>query len=259
MKKKNIIISESQLEDLLKNIMGAITGEKSTNSFSLSDGGNWLSKMFQSFFPNKTVNQTSLSNSVFSNMVNKIIDTFEGGYYDDDWHLQGMGDSGETMYGIDRKHGPESKTGVGLEFWKLIDDDKSKNPECYKLEYDPAKGKGKCYNPTLSNQLKQKIEQMMRPQYDDLSKRFLTPEAKQIVDSDNNLLFNFTYAVWNGSGYFQDFAKYINGLVKSGEKNPKVLSQKLIDYRKNYSSRSSFANNLVRRSGREMEKLLSIA
>ena len=41
-----------------------------------------------------------------------------------------MGDSGETMFGIDRKHGAQlSKYSEWQEFWRFIDEDRKKQPE----------------------------------------------------------------------------------------------------------------------------------
>lgn len=205
----------------------------------------------------KDFGPSSSISSNFNSMVEKIIDEFEGGYYDPKtMKNSAMGDSGETMYGIDKKHGPESKTGKGYEFWELIRADREKNPTCYKLEYDPAKAKGKCYNPSLAKKLKSLIADMMKPRYEEYTRKYFSPEAKKIVDSDPGLTFNFVYAVWNGSGWFQRFAKVINKEVENGNKEPKKLLKVAIDTRKNWSNSSGFANNLINRSGREMEKIL---
>jgi hypothetical protein len=53
------------------------------------------------------------------------------------------------------------------------------------------------------------VADMMKPQYDDLSKRYLSDEARDIVNKTPELLFNFTYCVWNGSGYFQKFSNVL--------------------------------------------------
>jgi len=246
---KNIIITESQLNDLLSKIVNFVT----------NSGGN-ISDIVSSIFGlnlQSKFSKNSVVDSDFNSMVQKIIDNFEGGYYNPaTMYSSAMGDSGETMYGIDRKHGPESDTGPGKEFWSLIDEDRRKNPSCYKLYYDPSEGKGRCYNPTLAKQLKNIIAKMMKPEYDRLSQRYLTQEARDIVNSTPELLFNFTYCVWNGPGYFQKFSRVMNEKVRSGIKDPKQLSKIMLDYRKNFSEYSSFANNLTRRGGRNMEKIL---
>lgn len=263
--KKVIRLTEQDLETLLSTLLGGDIKK------ILSPGGmDGLPKNIQDFIkmnpdeiesledkPKKTYSSPSGMNIDFRKMVQKIIDNFEGGYYNPTTtYNSAMGKSGETMYGIDRKYGPESKSGKGLEFWSLIDSDRKKNPDCYKLEYDPAKGKGKCYNPELANRLKSLIADMMRPQYDDLSQKFLSQEARKIVNSTPELLFNFTYLVWNGSGYFKKFSDKLNKEVESGNKDPQDLAKIMLDYRKNFSEYSGFANNLIRRGGRNMEKVL---
>lgn len=255
MDKKNILITESQLEDLLKSIIDMITGKKSASS----GGFDLLSLLGLKKGTTSSFGRTSSFDTNYRNMVQKIIDNFEGGYYHPDMKLSGMGKSGETMYGIDRKWGGESNTSKGLEFWSLIDKDRAKNPDCYKYEYDPANGKGKCYNPTLANQLKDLIADMMKPQYDDLSKRYLSDEARDIVNKTPELLFNFTYCVWNGSGYFQKFSNVLNQKIKSGIKDPQELAKIMVDYRKNFSEYSSFANRLTQRGGNNMGKVLGIS
>lgn len=207
--------------------------------------------------PEKPYSSPSGLSTDFNSMIQKIIDNFEGGYYNPKTtYNSAMGKSGETMYGIDRQWGLDSKTGVGAKFWSLIDEDRKKSPDCYKLYYDPAKGKGKCYNPGLANKLKSVIAEMMKPQFDDLSQRYLSPEAKKIVTSTPELLFNFTYLVWNGAGYFKKFSDKLNKEVASGNKDPQDLARIMLDYRKNFSEYSGFANNLIRRGGRNMEKVM---
>ena len=56
--------------------------------------------------------KSSLTNTDFKQSVNKVIDTLEGGYYHPNMVKDGrlkssykMGNSGETMMGMDRKHG----------------------------------------------------------------------------------------------------------------------------------------------------------
>jgi hypothetical protein len=244
---KNIIITESQLDDLLKFVSNIITGKKLGN-FDLS-----------TLFGSSSTSSMGMSTD-FNKMVDKIIDNFEGGYYDPvTMKSPAMGESGETMYGMDAKASDMLKTSDGQKFWDLIHEDKKKNPSCWKYLYDPAKSSGSCYNPTLARQLKDLIAKIMKPNYDNWSKMFLTPESKKIVDSDPGLLFNFTYCVWNGPGYFKKFATVLNKKVESGIKNPKELSKIMIDYRKNFSEYSSFANNLTQRGGRKMEKALGLS
>ena len=259
---KNIIITEQQVNDLvnslLKNIMGGFSQNNNTNSTTTSSDKPSTDKEVTP--TSSSTNTSSNMSTDFNSMVDKIIDNFEGGYYDPvTMKSSAMGESGETMYGMDAKASDMLKTSAGKQFWDLIHEDKQKNPSCWKLEYDPAKSSGNCSNPTLSRKLKDLIAQIMKPEYDKLSNQYLTPEAKNIVNSTPELLFNFTYLVWNGAGFFQKFSKVLNEKVKSGIKDPNQLAKIMIDYRKNFSEYSSFANNLTRRGGRNMEKALGMA
>lgn len=156
-------------------------------------------------------------------IINTIIDNLEGGYYHPDMLRDGRvkdsryGSSGETMYGIDRKTGPESKTPLGQEFWAVIDAQPDKGS--WKNEY-MAKDK-----PELYNKLRGLVGQMIKPFFDKYTKTFLTPEAASIVAKDPALQFHFAYATFNGSGWFQRFARVVNEAVRNGNTDPKSLLQ----------------------------------
>lgn len=252
---KNIILTEQQVDTLVNAIMSNVLGAFKQDDKTNSDD--------KSFSDEKNVVPTGKSSNLsadFNSMIDKIIDNFEGGYYDPvTMKSAAMGDSGETMYGMDAKASDMLKTSLGKQFWDLIHEDKQKRPDCWKYLYDPAKSSGKCSNPTLARQLKDLIAQIMKPQYDKLSNQYLTPEARDIVNSTPELLFNFTYLVWNGPGFFQKFSKVLNDKIKSGVKDPNELARFMVDYRKNFSGYSSFANNLTQRGGRKMEKTLGMA
>ena len=194
----------------LKYLLGALI----LNKFSESD----LSKInFEGGY-----NQNSLDVSPdavpsdFNSMTKIIINTIEGGYYNPSWHFNSaMGRSGETMFGMDRKFGEYLfKTGIGKEFWNLIDKDKSKNIWTY--NYKGGK---------LSTQLLNMVTKIMSDEYEINSGQYLTPEARKIVNSNNGLKFHFFYACWNGKGFFRMFAKKINKAVEDGITDPaKLLS-----------------------------------
>ena len=71
----------------------------------------------------------------FNTIVEDVINNLEGGYYHPDMVKDGrlkssntMGDSGETMFGMDRKYGKDfAKSAAGVEFWGIIDDADAKN------------------------------------------------------------------------------------------------------------------------------------
>lgn len=241
--KKNIIITEQQTDALVQNLINLILGKNYDlkNLLNISKSSSGISKDFEK-------------------IIDMIIDNFEGGYYDPmTMKSSAMGNSGETMYGMDAKASDMLKTSDGRQFWDLIHDDKRKNPGCWKYNYDPAKATGNCSNPTLAKELKNLISKMMKPQYDQLSNKYLSSEARKIVNNTPELLFNFTYAVWNGAGYFKKFSEVLNQTIDAGIKDPNKLAKIMVDYRKNFSEYSSFANRLTQRGGKSMEKVLGMA
>ena len=169
---KNIILTEQQVDSLINAIFSNILGGlKSDNNQTTSDDSKPTSF--------STGKSSSISTD-FNTMVDKIIDNFEGGYYDPaTMKSSAMGESGETMYGMDAKASDMLKTSDGQKFWDLIHEDKKKNPSCWKYLYDPAKSSGKCSNLALARQLKDLIAKMMKPNYDKWSNMFLTPESKK--------------------------------------------------------------------------------
>ena len=166
----------------------------------------------------------------FEEMTKMVINKLEGGYFNPNWHRSsGMGDSGETMFGIDRKHGGTLNTSQpGVEFWSIID--KNKKPEVWKHYYRGG---------PLENQLTDLVVKIMEPHYKELSEKYLSEESRKIVNSDKGLTFNFIYASWNGSGFFQRFANDINDSVKKGVTNPKELQEVALNSRRGTVLRSA--------------------
>jgi hypothetical protein len=176
---------------------------------------------------------------IFSQIANQIINNIEGGYYNPDWHYKtAMGDSGETMFGIDRKHGGTLNTSsAGKEFWEIIDKNKSKD----KWFHGYMGGQ-------LESTLKSKVANIMYPYFLELSKK-IYPDLLKIVINDTRLLFHFIYASWNGPGFFEFYANKMNALFSKGETNPDRLWQNALALRKTSQWK------VIRRSGEIMEKI----
>jgi hypothetical protein len=185
----------------------------------------------------------------FEDNVKIITDTLEGGYYHPDMKKREpgkfaiMGDSGETMFGIDRKHGAsfELDTQEGKEFWRLIDAENAKDNWKYGYELEDR--------PELRDKLISLIAVNMEKGFYDLSERYLSEEAQQIVMTDPKLFFHFLYATYNGSGWFQGFAKKFNNKIEEGVKDVEELRDFVIQTRKNSG------NKLISRSGDKIEKI----
>ena len=176
--------------------------------------------------------------SDFETMTKIVIDNFEGGYYNPAWHYKpAMGRSGETMFGMDRVHGAGLfKSGPGKRFWEIIDKNKSK--EVWKHYYTGG---------PIKDDLIKLVAMIMEEAYNVNSNMYLSPAAREIVNSNNGLMFHFLYACWNGPGFFKRFANIINKAVEDGIESP----QKLLSIAIN----SRLDGGVTRKSGEKMLKI----
>lgn len=187
----------------------------------------------------------------FEKIIEVIIDNLEGGYYHPDMLKDGRvkdsrySSSGETMFGMDRKAGNTERTQAGREFWAIIDAQNAK--QNWSWNYMGG---------STAPQLKQKISEIMKPNFQEYLGKYMSEEARKIVMSSAGLTFNFAYAVWNGPGWFQRFARVINEKVAQGTTDPKELLRIAIDTRKNWSGSSAGANSLIAQGGRKIEKII---
>lgn len=187
-----------------------------------------------------------ISRRKFRDITNLVIDKLEGGYYHPDMLTDGRvkdpryGSSGETMFGIDRKNGGNINTSQdGKAFWKAIDDANARSEWSWNY-----------MGGSLNSKLKELAGNAMYTVYLDYSNRYLSKEARQVVDSDPRLVFHFAYAGWNGSGWFQKFAKPINEAVASGIKN----SNKLVEIA--MKSRIESGNSLIKQGGQKISTFI---
>jgi len=187
--------------------------------------------------------------NIFKGITALVIDKLEGGYYhplmlaDGRVKDQRYANSGETMFGIDRKAGGRiNLTPSGVLFWKAIDDANAKT--LWKWNYKGG---------ALAKQLKVYVGNIMLPEYEALAKRYLSPNARDIVNSDKRLLFNFIYATWNGSGWFQKFASDFSSAVAKGITDPNQLVQVAIESRTKEGLRAgSPPNSLIKQGGEKI-------
>lgn len=185
----------------------------------------------------------------YDDIVATVIDTLEGGYYHPDMLKDGRikdtryRSSGETMMGIDRSAGGEINSSPdGKEFWKLIDDANAKTNWKWLYRGGP-----------LEPKLRQLAGKMIKPQFEEFSKKYLSDEAKPIVFNDGRLLFNFIYATWNGPKWFKKFAKEVNAAVEKGITDPNELIKIAV------SSRTQDQNSLIAQAGSKIEKIVGLA
>lgn len=191
--------------------------------------------------------------SDFDKMCNIVIDNLEGGYYHPDMLADGRikdsryGASGETMFGMDRKTGGWETQGPDAQaFWKLIDDSGARTNWKYGYMGGP-----------LEPQLRELVAKMMKPLFQRYMGTYMSEPARAIVMTDPGLTFNFVYAVWNGPGWFQRFARVMNEKVAAGVTDPKELLNIAVETRKNWSSSNAASNSLIAQGGRKIEKIVS--
>jgi hypothetical protein len=208
----------------------------------------------------------------FIEITKLVIAKLEGGYYHPDMLKDGRvkdtrySGSGETMYGLDRFAGHglyystprkgkdpiddlqyldsyEYKTPAAKEFWETIDSQNARSTWKWG-EKGPS---------AIQPRLLELAAQIIKPEYERLAQKYLSPEALALVNSDGRLLFNFIYATWNGSGWFQKFANKLNDAVKSGIKVTDQLVQVVLDARVNSG------NSLVAQGGKKIANLVGFA
>jgi hypothetical protein len=190
----------------------------------------------------------------FNVMCSLVIEKLEGGYYHPDMLKDGRvkdsrySNSGETMFGIDRKAGGKiNLTPEGVAFWKIIDAANAR-------KIWPWNFKGGA----LAPELKKYADAIMYREYERLTKMYLSPAAKAIVDADNRLLFHFIYGAWNGSGWFKKFATDINTSVANGVINPDKLIVVAINSRtKEGLKAGSPPNSLVAQGGNKIAAFIN--
>ena len=210
------IADQETLEDMLFDLKA--------KSFDDNDLGKFLSDLgIEPEIKKNKKSRLSVSD-VWNSFTDKIIDKFEGGYWNNDTTKPKSqkcvkhpddpmyDNSGETMFGIDRRAGNWDSNPKGREFFELIDNEKEnyENIEefCQTWRWNYKGG-------SLQSELKSRAGDLMLTVYEN-NKDAFTPEALEEVESNKRLLFHFAYACWNGSGVFQSFAEDINDAVESG-------------------------------------------
>jgi hypothetical protein len=189
-------------------------------------------KMLDSDFKNDNEYNTSSGSvdSKWENVTKKVIDEFEGGYWNPKCGHQtrGMGKSTETMFGLDRYNGNIESTPEGKEFFRLIDKEKNDlgmQQFCKTWKWLYRGGH-------LEDELKTLASKIMKNQYDINSKTYFSPELRERVENNDSLLMHFAYASWNGPGFFKKFAKSLDNGIKDGKSDSELINQAISD-RKN--------------------------
>ena len=201
--------------DILKNILSGASKSPKTN-------GTTPEKKSDS----PTVKSTGSVESKWDDVTKKVIDEFEGGYWNH-WQCKNhpyasmYRNSGETLFGLDRKAGNiENLSPDGKEFFKIIDDEKKKlgmSDFCKKWTYNYRGGE-------LEERLKDLASKIMFSEYKkNMSNYVKDPETKKRIENNEGLLLHMSYATWNGPGNFNKFAKKLETAVKEGKSDDELL------------------------------------
>jgi hypothetical protein len=200
----------------------------------------------------------------FAEITTQVIAHLEGGYFDqsmlNDGRLadtpsnrQTFQSSGETMFGIDRNY--TKNTPLANAFWAIIDRVNAR--ATWKHEYIPPDPlKTEILNATIAVQQKA---------FNDLFNAYIkSKDLQNLITNDGRLYFNFVYAVWNGSGYFEGFSKKISEAYASGTTSPDELLKLFINLRLNIRQMPDFAGyaqwavNLIARGGRTIAGITGV-
>ena len=149
-----------------------------------------------------------------------IINNIEGGYYNPNYHPDpNMLDSGETMFGIDRRWGgaiPQNQKEYNL-FWSKID--AVKNPNTWKRYYRGG---------NLEKELTELAAKIEYEQFRKNVKTYIEPYVKSnkgyknvqnAINKYKKVALHFIYATWNGSGRFGQFATMLANYLSKGMKS----------------------------------------
>lgn len=203
----------------------------------------------------------------FEELAAIIIGNLEGGYYHPDMFNDGrlkdtpqnkkiFQSSGETMFGFDRKtSGTVATTGVGKQFWELMDAQNARKTWSY--NYQPGE--------PLRTELINLLVQVWKPVFTGLYNANIKDQnLRKIIEADGRLYFNFVYATWNGSGYFQGFSEKIVAAYNAGTTSSEELLKIFINLRLNirqmpkFTGYADYAVEIIARGGQKIANLTGV-
>jgi hypothetical protein len=193
----------------------------------------------------------------FSKLTAIVIDNFEGGYYHPDMlknfkpsDQAKLKSSGETFFGLDRVHGaqlkqyPEWKT-----FWDRVDAERAANPASWKYN-----SRGGAAGPDLKNL----AAAIMYQWFSSLVHNYITVGANTAIGNDDRLVIHFSYASWNGEGWFKKFANALNAAIQKFPGDKESIFGEAIKARTEATSVKNgviVPNKVMRQQGTNMMKL----
>ena len=185
----------------------------------------------------------------FEPMAILVIDNFEGGYYHPDMkkrfspaNQKKLGDSGETLFGLDLKHGSAlNKYPEWKQFWELVKTDKQKNGNLWGYNYKPSGEVGL--------QLRKLAAAIMYKWFQYLSGKYILISSMDEIANDDRLIIHFSYASWNGERWFERYAKALNSAISQYEGDKEMIFKTAI------KARTGSTNQVIRQQGVNMMNL----
>lgn len=237
---KKLIITESEKNDI-KRLYNLNEDEKLGLGDALMKLFNSSSKQLdiKSDDNTKTDDNSSKINinasDTFDKVTDFVIKKFEGGYWNPYCpnHAKSIGGkSTETMFGLDRYNGNIERTDEGKKFFAIIDKEK-KDKGAFRVGKKWFRMGEFCKKWThgfkggdKEAELRKLTIDIMRKNYERNASAYLTPELKKRVEKSPGLTLHFSYATWNGPGFFQKFGRSLSNKLKD---NPNLSEKELID------------------------------
>lgn len=236
------VIEENQFADALAQV-----GDLAKTSFTklMDDLKSYAKGETPASDTEKTPTDTSSSETTissggggnFMDITKKVIENFEGGYWNPfcpSHPKGGMGRSTETLFGLDRYNGNIESTSEGKEFFRIIDDEKramgatssgsgsgmrwsNMDRFCKKWKWNSRGG-------DKEQKLKELAASIMKKRFDSHMSSFVRdPKTRQKIMNNDGLLIHMSYATWNGSGFFKKFADKLQQGVKQGMTDKQLI------------------------------------
>jgi peptidoglycan hydrolase-like protein with peptidoglycan-binding domain len=188
-------------------------------------------------------------------IIDNIINNIEGGYaapehfrasaekQKDPTVKQALLNSGETMFGIDRKNGPKMD-----EFWGLVDENSGYAPE----SFDKDKWTHGYMGGDVEDELRELVYEWAVPLYEDYKNSKMSSELRRLVDEDKRLATHFMYACWNGVVFYNEFKNILESEISGGNTDRDSLWQVAINSRKNHS------NGVMKKTAPKVENIANM-
>jgi hypothetical protein len=195
-----------------------------------------------------------LTQDKFVGLTKVVIDNLEGGYYHPDmlslFNVRSQAvlkASGETMFGLDRKHGIQlAKYPEWNLFWAAIDKNRHNFPTRWKHEYRGGE---------IESELKMLASVIMYKWFQYLAKKYILVGSLDEIENDERLIIHFSYASWNGEGWFKKYATALNNAILKYTNNKEMIFNEAFKERLYATNKWGIPNKTIRQQGQNMMNL----